>query len=60
MPNNIESRYSEEEKYYVILDCNNNEEKDDANEATKNKLKVINNKISSVKNNSDRVEKWLY
>ena len=33
---NIEISYSEEEKYYVILDCINNEEEDDANEAAKN------------------------
>ena len=38
----------EKEKDYVILDCDNNEEEDDANEESKNKLKVINNKISVV------------
>ena len=30
---------------YVILDCNNIGEEDDANEATKNQLKVINNNL---------------
>ena len=35
MPNDIEISYSEEEKDYFILDCHNNEEEDDTNEATK-------------------------
>ena len=30
------------------MDCKKNEVKDDANEATKNQIKVINNKISVV------------
>ena len=57
MPKNIEISYSEENKDYVILDCNNNEEEDDVNEATANQIKVINNKISAVQNHSDRVDK---
>ena len=57
MPNDIEIRYSEEEKDCVILDCNNNEEEDDANEATQNQIKMINNKISTVQNHSDQVDK---
>ena len=36
MPTNIEISYSEEEKDYIILDCNNIEEENDANEASKN------------------------
>ena len=52
MPNDIEIRYSEEEKDYVILDCNNNEEEDDTNEA-KNQLKVLNKKNGAVQKNLD-------
>ena len=57
MPNNIDISYSEKEKYYVILNCDNNEEGDDVNELSKSQLKVINNKISAVQNHSDRVKK---
>ena len=56
MPTDIEIGYSEEEKT-LILGCNNIEEKDDANEASKKQLQVINNKISAVQNHADRVDK---
>ena len=39
------------------MNSNNNEEQDDANEATKNQIKVINNKISAVQKYSDQVDK---
>ena len=46
---NIEIIYSKEEKDFVVLDFNNNEEEYDANEATKNQIKLINTKINAVK-----------
>ena len=39
------------------MNCKNNEEEDDTNEATKNQHKIIKSKISAVQNNSDRVGK---